>query len=550
MAVAEAKERCVPQIAEVLSRMPHWWERQATAAGLPAEWRHWELALDAPPVALEESVPRLLDESMYEIGEAYIQALEPSIRLLHGRHYTPRPLAEALWREVLAVSAGDGPVVDPAAGAGALLVPPLRRFVEAADDPVEALTQVTARFGGTDLDPIAVWLGNAFLAAELLPLWRQLPSRQREPLPRILRVGDGLAPHGGRPQTIVMNPPYGRVRLSASARERWQATLYGHANRYALFLQAAVERVSPGGVIAAVVPTSFLGGSYFQRLRAFLAREAPLARVTFLDTRADVFVGDVLQETCLAIFRKGSGSREVMCSRLTMNGKSGRVALPPASLPTAREDRPWLLPRAPRDRGLVRHAAGFEARLSDYGWKASTGPLVWNRHKVQIFSERGQDALPIVWAADLDGGTVRRAKAREPQRWIFLRPQDDFMRLTEAAILMQRTTAPEQPRRLVVATLDAATVADWGGAVVVENHVNVLRCSSSDSPLSLGLLHRLLDTPTFDRLYRCLTGSVAVSAYELEALPMPPADVLLSWERLDVEQLAPTVAVHYGDDPD
>lgn len=124
------------------------------------------------------------------------------------------------------------------------------------------------------------------------------------------------------------------------------------------------------------------------------------------------------------------------------------------------------------------------------------------------------------------------------------------MRLTEAAILMQRTTAPEQPRRLVVATLDAATVADWGGAVVVENHVNVLRCSSSDSPLSLGLLHRLLDTPTFDRLYRCLTGSVAVSAYELEALPMPPADVLLSWERLDVEQLAPTVAVHYGDDPD
>lgn len=547
MALAVSTDQCAPEIRDVLGRIPDWWERRSAAAGLPPEWQIWERALDGPPVALEEGVSTLLEESPHELGEAYIDALDPATRLQHGRHYTPALLAEELWNEVLAVAPGSGPVVDPASGAGALLIPPLRGYVQAALDPAEALREVSSQFGGTDLDPIAVWLGNALLAAELLPLWSRLPPHEREPLPRLLRVGDGLVPAHDRPQTIVMNPPYGRVRLSPDARERWQSTLYGHANRYALFLQAAIERVRPGGVVAAVIPTSFLGGAYFQRLRAFVAREAPLVRLAFVDTRAGVFGGDVLQETCLAIFQKAAISREVACSQVIINGASARLQLPQAVLPLAREDRPWLLPRTPSDGGLIRKASQLEARLSDYGWRASTGPLVWNRHKPQIDSTRRDGAVPILWAADLEEGEIRRAAARDAQRWILLRPQDDFMRLTEPTILVQRTTAPEQPRRLVVSTLDAATLAEWGGAVVVENHVNVLRCADVESALSPALLQRLLNTETFDRLYRCLTGSVAVSAYELEALPMPPPGVLRSWGGLPDAELDVAVASYYAE---
>lgn len=545
MAVAVAEEWCTPDVAQVLGRIPEWWERRAAAAGLPPEWRHWEHGLAEPPVALEESPSRLLDETAFEIGEAYIEALDPRSRLVHGRHYTPYGLAEQLWREVLAVSARKGPVIDPAAGAGALLIPALRRFVGSADDPAAALQEAGELFGGTDLDPFAVWLGNAFLAAELLPLWSRLPADERAPLPQLLRVGDGLAAAGDSPETIVMNPPYGRVRLSPSARERWAATLYGHANRYALFLQAAVERVTTGGVVAALIPTSFLGGAYFQRLRAFLAREAPLIRLVFVDTRAGVFVGDVLQETCLAIFVKGAQPGPVSCTRVGVNGKSTVVELPAARLPPSQRDRPWLLPRAPHDGELIERATRLEKRLSDYGWRASTGPLVWNRHKTQIHAASRDGAVPILWAADLDGGTVKRSPTRERQRWITLRPRDAFMRQTEPALLVQRTTAPEQPRRLVVATLDDKTLGAWGGAVVVENHVNVLRCSGG-SELSPELLHRLLNTATFDRLYRCLTGSVAVSAYELEAIPMPPADILRSWASCHGPELESAVAEYYG----
>ena len=85
-----------------------------------------------------------------------------------------------------------------------------------------------------------------------------------------------------------------------------------------------------------------------------------------------------------------------------------------------------------------------------------------------------------------------------------------------------------------------------GGAVVVENHVNVLhRPAEGLQGLSPALLGALLNTVTFDRLYRCLSGTVAVSAYELEALPLPPPDVLATWEAISTEELEATVASFY-----
>lgn len=539
----------LPGVSDVVATIPGWWARRAQAVGLPPSWRNWRLALPEAPVPLYGSpAEHLYDAGPFEIGEAYVRALDPSTRLREGRHYTPELLAEALWREIEAAGASEGLIVDPACGAGALLLPPLRRFIQPVDDPATALAAVPSRFAGTDLDPVGVWLGNALLNAELLPLWARLPEAGRPRLPQILRVADGLTPANDSPQVLVMNPPYGRVRLPHAARLRWQESLYGHANRYALFLHAAVERVGPGGLIAAVVPASFLGGAYYQRLRAFLVKEAPLVRLTFVDARSGVFVGDVLQETCLAIFRKGARPGVVECAQLAVNGAVERAQLPKTPWRKVSTSLPWLLPRQRRDRRLIAAAARLEARLSDYGWKASTGPLVWNRHKGQIFASQGVGRLPIIWAADLDGGAIRRDPARDQQRWIALRDRDEFMKLTESAVLVQRTTAPEQPRRLVAAELDEDTLVAWGGTVVAENHVNVLRCSDPESPLTPRLLTALLRTTTFDRLYRCLTGTIAVSAYELEALPLPPARTLKSWQKLADDQLAEVVVRYYADE--
>lgn len=540
-ATLHAEQQClfglVPRpAASVLAAVPQWWACRAAEAGLDGDWLDWRHALLPPPAALDPTIARshLRDATPHELGEAYVCALDANARVVHGRHYTPATLATALWDELDREGlASRGATLDPACGAGALLLSPVRSVVaEMEKDAAADLPAVRSRVGGTDLDPNAVWLGNAILGAELLPLWARLPPERRERLPALLRVADGLDVARESVAITVMNPPYGRVALDAAGRRRWSLGLYGHANRFGLFLHAAIERTKPGGLIGAVLPASFLGGSYYQRLRNLVAERAPLVRLVFVDQRSGVFASGVLQETCLAVFRRDARSPRVLCSRQRARGAVEREDLGAVELPAQRPDLPWLLPRTSRDEHLVRRAAEHSTRLSDYGWKASTGPLVWNRHKAQISGTPRGDALPIVWAADIEGGQVTPRRARAAQRWVRLRSRDDFMALREPAILVQRTTAPEQPRRLVAAILDRETLdGTWSGAVVVENHVNVLRCSSPASPLTTELFAALLASDVLDRLYRCLSGTVAVSAYELEALPLPSPARLAAWSR-------------------
>jgi len=54
-----------------------------------------------------------------------------------------------------------------------------------------------------------------------------------------------------------------------------------------------------------------------------------------------------------------------------------------------------------------------------------------------------------------------------------------------------------------------------------------------------------LNSAAFDRLYRCLTGSVAVSAYELSAMPLPDRATLLNWTGQDDGTVAQEIENYY-----
>ncbi|MGW3723197.1 Eco57I restriction-modification methylase domain-containing protein [Streptomyces sp. NPDC005133] len=541
----------------VLATIPSWWRQRAAAAGLRSTQA---LSVDDAvaarpsfdPELLYEVAPRedLLDASPEELANAYVVALDSAVRSSDGRHYTPLPLAQALYRQATETLGAqpDGLVWDPASGAGMLLLPALRAWLEhrADTEPDLILAAVSSAIGGRDLDSAAVWLGNVLLAAELLPVWAKVPNHRRRPLPALLEVGDGLAAPPSRPQISILNPPYGRVRLTPQDRQRWGHVLFGHANRYGLFMAAAAEHLAPGGVMSALVPAGWLGGSYFQRLRSYLATTAPLTHLTYVSDRSGVFSTGVLQETVLATFRHGEAARNTTCERLTINGEVTRETIGVGRLPES-GDRPWLLPRQAADTALIEAAQRMTHRLADHHWAVSTGPLVWNRHKPQLSAKPKDEAIKIIWAADLDGGELHQDPARDHQRYLHLRERDEKVLVLERpAVLTQRTTAPEQPRRLLAAALDAETLARWGGRVSVENHVNVLTAQRDDSELLPQILTALLDSEALDRLYRCLTGSVAVSAYELSALPLPAPDTLREWAKLPDDQLSAAINAVYG----
>ena len=62
--------------------------------------------------------------------------------------------------------------------------------------------------------------------------------------------------------------------------------------------------------------------------------------------------------------------------------------------------------------------------------------------------------------------------------------------------------------------------------MVIENHLSMIRPTTETPLVSPQIIAAMLNTPIVDRAFRCISGSVAVSAYELENLPLPAREEL------------------------
>lgn len=152
---------------------------------------------------------------------------------------------------------------------------------------------------------------------------------------------------------------------------------------------------------------------------------------------------------------------------------------------------------------------------------------MWNRLKKQIFEKKKVGVKPIIWAEAITttGKFDFNYNYRKDKKYVRVTDKQKFLVCNESVVLVQRTTAKEQKRRLQTCVLPQSFINEWEG-VVVENHVNIIHPALERPKVSLEVISLLLNSATVDSVFRCLSGSVAVSASELHALPLPPVENL------------------------
>ncbi len=511
--------------------------------------------------ALVEELAQMLvlhptHQAAYLMGTLYTTTLPNELRAELGAYYTPPGLVTRLLD--MATEAGfdwrKGRVIDPACGGGAFLAPVALRMWQALEEAgaasaLDKLTNITARLRGIEIDVFAAWMAEVLLEIALLPLC--VAANQR--VSTVVRVEDALAlTEESAYDLVIGNPPYGRLTLAPSLRAQYNRSLFGHANLYGVFTDLAVRLVAEGGIIAYVTPTSFLGGQYFKALRNLLAEVAPPYSMDFVTDREGVF-DDVLQEMLLAVYKKGPRADRLAAVHFLQPADDGNsVSVEPVGrYAVARGEEPWLLPREHSQAALFKQILKMRARLANYGYSVSTGPLVWNRHKTQLRVDPDRTGtLPLIWAESVLPNRFHFSAARRNHvPYICLHDNQNFLITNRSCILVQRTTAKEQQRRLIAAVLPQSFLDQHGG-VVVENHLNMVR-ANGQARVKLETVCALLNTKVVDCAFRCISGSVAVSAYELNALPMPDVDQMQKLEHIlttgatnaEVESL---VASFYG----
>jgi hypothetical protein len=473
-----------------------------------------------------------VEDAGYLIGSIYTVMLPSSLRSSLGAYYTPPPLVSRLLD--LAEKAGfdfnKGTAIDPACGGGAFLAPLAMRMIKSMPKASAewTLKRISQRLRGIEIDPFAAWMSSVILEASILPLCIEAKRR----LPNLVTVGNALnASEMGTFDLVIGNPPYGRTKLSPEMRDTYSRSLYGHANLYGLFTDLALRLAADNGVVAYLTPTSFLGGQYFKSLRELLTAETTVKYIDFISDRNGVF-DDVLQETLLTTYKKERNNQSANISLVMPQGLNSAKVEKIGKVKISKSGEPWVLPRSTAEAKFIANLVKMPTRLIDLGYRVSTGQLVWNRHKDQLRSMPSKNTLPLIWAESATSeGFKFSATRRNHVPYVALSVKQPHLVTRQSCVLLQRTTAKEQVRRLIPALLPQSFIDEHGG-VVVENHLNIIHCEDLAAAVSPKTICALLNTEAVDRAFRGISGSVAVSAYEVNALPLPSVDQILKLEKL------------------
>lgn len=469
------------------------------------------------------------EDAGYLIGSIYTVMLPSAYRSEMGAYYTPPPLVSRLLdlAEKSGVDFSHATVIDPACGGGAFLAPAAIRMLkkDKGSSPEWIFRRISRRLKGIEIDPFAAWMSSVLLESVLMPLC--IKAKRRLPEDTII-VGDAL--HHDKItgyDLVIGNPPYGRVTLDTQMRERYARSLFGHANLYGLFTDLAVRMAKKeSGVVAFLTPTSFLGGQYFTALRTLLTNKTTPIAFDFVSDRDGVF-DDVLQETMLTAFRSGEHKVKAQVSSLIPKGLNKAKIEKIGSVEIEKGGATWLLPRFKEDARFLQNLKTMPTRLSQLGYSVSTGQLVWNRFKSQLRTTKGKNSYPLIWAESITSNGFRFSADRKNHvPYIDIAPKQDFLVTTTECVLIQRTTSKEQDKRILAAILPQEFIDETGG-VVVENHINIVYSNGLFSEVKPEVVALLLNSQTVDRAFRCISGSVAVSAYELNSIPLPSQEQVL-----------------------
>ncbi len=454
--------------------------------------------------------------------------------------FTPPSLTTRLLDDLAdsGVSFTESTFVDPACGGAAFLAPIAQRIQlqlrVQGKTPSEILQHVTGHVFGTDIDDRLCGLSRHFMRIVLRDEIASVGSSPQFNISRANSLTD-LVDVLGTFDVVFCNPPYRKMTASEVAEVGCEYTdvVQAQPNLYGLFIALCVKLLRSGGHAALVTPTSFLTGQYFSALRRYLAAETEVKSIGMVSDRTGIFI-DVEQETALTVLRRSLASEKLRDTAVSLVARDGSYrSVGVCNL--SRSGEAWTIPRTESDVALLAQISKSPYRIADYGYRVRIGIFVWNRDQRPTYfdNEAGtrDDAVPLfplIWSSDI--GTDfklkfgAKANAHVEPSWVDFGSREHDGVVKRTAVVLQRVTSNDQPRRLVGAVVSEDFVATHGG-FVAENHVVVLE--QVERGVAPERLARILASAPIDRYFRCISGSTNVSAFELRHLPLPNPSLMM-----------------------
>ncbi len=331
---------------------------------------------------------------------------------------------------------------------------------------------------------------------------------------------------------VILNPPYRKINSKSAHRLALRRVGIETVNLYSAFVALAVELVSPGGQIVAIIPRSFCNGSYYRPFRDFILERAAIQHLHLFESRSHAFKDDnVLQENIIIRLERGGqqGSVKVSTSiddtftSLTIHEHPfERIVLP---------DDPGQFIQVPTSLGKnsLELSPAIRYTLTDLDLKVSTGPVVDFRLKEHLRAMPEPGTVPLIYPRHCrsNGITWPLKGMKKPNAIERNADTEKWLYPSGCYCVVRRFSSKEEKRR-IMATVVAPE--NFGNVAVLgfENHLNLFHQNKHGLPRVLAHgLALFLNTTAVDENFRRFNGHTQVNATDLRVMKYPSLDALV-----------------------
>lgn len=330
----------------------------------------------------------------------------------------------------------------------------------------------------------------------------------------------------------ILNPPYKKISSNSPHRLLLRQADIETVNLYSAFVALALEMMSPGGQVVAIIPRSFCNGPYYRPFRDFVLERSAIRHMHLFDSRRKAFKDDdVLQENIILLLERGGLQGDVTVTTSTDDSFADLVAHthPFNRIVFPEDTERFIHVPITAVRNAIELSSAIHCSLEDIGIKISTGPVVDFRLKEHLREMPETGTVPLLYPAHFTGQNIEWPKPdiKKPnaiqrntvtEKWLY--PNGYYC-------VVRRFSSKEEKRRIVASVVQPDTFAD-AQMLGLENHLNVYHENKHGlpEPLARGLAI-YLNTTGVDENFRRSSGHTQVNATDLKMMKYPSLDALI-----------------------
>lgn len=466
-----------------------------------------------------------MTERVFESSLEYLEEMPREQRKNIGQFFTPVETARYMASMFIAPSKTELSILDPGAGSGILTAAVIERLQNSKNT---RHIHVTCYETSTDVLPLLNKNLAYIQSTSRIPVdYEVIAQNYITAQSNDFTVDNHTITAAPKYDWIICNPPYKKIAKDAVEALSMPDVCYGAPNLYFLFMAMGLFNLHEQGEMVYIIPRSWTSGAYFQKFREYFLDVGTIKQIHLFVSRDKVFEKEnVLQETIIIKVDRTNKRKSIKLTCSYSNSDFNHVSVisvPYSEIVVGSEKYVYLV-TTEEELKVIQVLNKWKDTLLSLGLKMRTGLTVDFRCKEYLRNNPADNTVPLIYAQHIRNGKVIFPVQRGYE--YITTERAGLLQNNKNYLIVKRFSSKEETRRLQCGVFLSSDFPQYK-QISTQNKVNFIEgIGFNMTQEQVYGLYVLFNSTLYDQYYRILNGSTQVNSTEVNAMPVPPLNVI------------------------